>query len=146
MFIGKILSMKPIKKIALGLALIAIGGAIAYYYVFIYSKNHHRNIQAESAIQIQADSLSAQYQLDEVKANSQYLNKVIIVTGNLISKDKNQQGQTTCIIGKADAFSNVAVTLNNNAPINNEIGASITIKGICTGALSDVIITDGVIQ
>ena len=123
-----------------------LSAAAVYYYVFIYSKNHHRNIQTESAIQIQADSLSAQYQADEVKANAQYLNKAIIVTGNLVSIDKNQQGQTTCIIGNANAFSNVAVTLNNNAPITKEIGASITVKGVCTGALSDVIITDGVIQ
>lgn len=138
--------MKPITKIALGLALVCLIGASAYYYVFIYSKNHHRNIQTEAAIQIQADSLSAQYQADEVKANAQYLNKAIIVTGNLVSIDKNQQGQTTCIIGNATSFSNVAVTLNNNAPITKEIGASITVKGVCTGALSDVIITDGVIQ
>jgi hypothetical protein len=34
----------------------------------------------------------------------------------------------------------------NTTPITQKVGESITIKGLCTGALSDVVITDGVVK
>jgi hypothetical protein len=123
-----------------------IGLAIAgYYYVFIYAKNHHRNVQIETAIAITADSLSAQFQADEKKANTLYLNKAIIVKGTVLSVDKNLQGQAMIMLGNAGSFSNVSVTMATRAGAIITVGKIITIKGVCTGALSDVVITDGVI-
>ena len=88
----------------------------------------------------------AKYQADEKLANSLYLNKAVVVTGNLLSIDKNQEGKTTLVLGRADSFSNVSVTMISTAPITQKVGESITIKGLCTGALSDVVITDGVVE
>jgi hypothetical protein len=34
----------------------------------------------------------------------------------------------------------------SNSPITQKVGEFITIKGLCTGALSDVVITDGVVE
>jgi hypothetical protein len=34
----------------------------------------------------------------------------------------------------------------STAPVTQKVGESITIKGLCTGALSDVVITDGVVE
>jgi len=136
--------MKKIIQYVLAIIIVvAIGG---YYYVFIYAKNHHRNIQTETAISITADSLSAQFQADEKKANALYLNKAIIVKGTVLSVEKNQQGQVMIMLGNAGAFSNVSVTMaaNTTAPIIT-VGETVTIKGVCTGALSDVVITDGAI-
>jgi len=135
---------KIIQYILAVIIVVAIGG---YYYVFIYAKNHHRNVQTETAITILADSLSSQFQADEKKANSLYLNKAIIVKGTVLSVEKNQQGQVMIMLGNAGSFSNVSVTLaaNTTAPIIT-VGQTITIKGVCTGALSDVVITDGVIS
>ena len=135
---------KIIQYILAIIIVVAIGG---YYYVFIYAKNHHRNVQTETAITILADSLSSQFQSDEKKANSLYLNKAIIVMGTVLSVEKNQQGQVMIMLGNASSFSNVSVTMvaNTTAPIIT-VGQTITIKGVCTGALSDVVITDGVIS
>ena len=134
------------KKIIQYALVMIIGLAIAgYYYVFIYAKNHHRNIQIETAIAITADSLSAQFQADEKKANTLYLNRAIIVTGTVLSVDKNQQGQAMIMLGNAGSFSNVSVTMATSAGAIITVGKIITIKGVCTGALSDVVITDGVI-
>jgi hypothetical protein len=36
--------------------------------------------------------------------------------------------------------------MTSNTPITQKVGESITIKGLCTGALSDVVITDGVVE
>jgi len=133
-------------KITIAIALIAAIAFSIYYYVFVYSSQHRRQVQSETGIVITSDSLVAKYQADEKLANSLYLNKAIVVTGNLLSIDKNQEGKTTLVIGRSDSFSNVSVTMISTAPITQKIGESVTIKGLCTGALSDVVITDGVVE
>ena len=90
--------------------------------------------------------MSAKYQADESKANTLYLNKVLRITGTIITISKDQVGKITLMIGKADAFSNVSVTLSQTSPITQKPGDTITIKGLCTGSLSDVVITDAVIE
>ena len=138
--------MSTKNKIIIVIALITAIAFSAYYYIFIYSSNNHRQVQSETAIAITSDSLVAKYQADEKLANSLYLNKAVAVTGNLLSIDKNQEGKTTLVLGRADSFSNVSVTMISTAPITQKVGESITIKGLCTGALSDVVITDGVVE
>jgi len=138
--------MSTKNKIIIAIALIAAIAFSVYYYIFVYSSNNHRQVQSETGIVITSDSLVAKYQADEKLANSLYLNKAVIVTGNLLSIDKNQEGKTTLVLGRTDSFSNVSVTMISNAPITQKVGASITIKGLCTGALSDVVITDGVVE
>lgn len=138
--------MKKMTKLIYALAVVALSALGGYYYVFVYSKNHHRDIQSEKWVSIQADSLSAKYQADENKANTLYLNKVLRITGTIITISKDQVGKITLMIGKADYFSNVSVTLSQTSPITQKPGDTITIKGLCTGSLSDVVITDAVIE
>jgi len=138
--------MRKMTKIIYAIAVVAITALGGYYYVFVYSKTHHRNVQSEKGLVIQADSLSAAYQANEKNANVLYLNKAVEVSGTIVSIDKNQEGKITLIIGSADSFSNVSVTLISTTPISHKIGETITIKGVCTGALSDVIITEGVVK
>ena len=138
--------MSTKNKIIIIIAFIAAIAFSVYYYIFIYSSNNHRQVQSETAIVITSDSLVAKYQADEKLANSLYLNKAVAVTGNLLSIDKNQEGKITLVIGRSDSFSNVSVTLTNNAPISQKVGTPITIKGLCTGALSDVVITDAAVE
>lgn len=138
--------MRKMTKLIYAIAVVAISALGGYYYVFVYSKTHHRNVQSEKGIVIVADSLSAQFQANEKEANSKYLNKAIQVTGIIVSIDKNQEGKITVIIGRADSFSNVSVTLISTTPLTQKVGETITIKGVCTGALSDVIITEGVVE
>jgi hypothetical protein len=133
-------------KIIIAITLIAAIAFIVYYYVFVYSIQHRRQVQSETGIVITSDSLVAKYQADEKLANSLYLNKAVVVTGVILSIDKNQEGKTTLVLGRSDSFSNVSVTMISTAPITQKVGESITIKGLCTGALSDVVITDGVAE
>jgi hypothetical protein len=93
-----------------------------------------------------AYSLSTSFGTDEAKANAAYLNKAIEVTGAIINIDKNQAGQTTISVGDKAAFSNVSITLTASLPSKYGVGSTITVKGVCTGFLSDVVVTDGVVQ
>ena len=138
--------MSTKNKIIIAIALIAAIAFGVYYYVFVYSSQHRRQVQSETGIVITSDSLVAKYQVDEKLANSLYLNKAVVVTGVILSIDKNQEGKTTLVIGRSDSFSNVSITMISTAPITQKVGESITIKGLCTGALSDVVITDGVVE
>ena len=138
--------MSTKNKIIIAIALIAAIAFGVYYYVFVYSSQHRRQVQSEIGIVITSDSLVAKYQADEKLANSLYLNKAVVVTGVILSIDKNQEGKTTLVLGRSDSFSNVSVTMISTAPITQKVGESITIKGLCTGALSDVVITDGVVE
>ena len=138
--------MSTKNKIIIVIVFIAAIAFSAYYYIFIYSSQNHRQVQSETAIAITSDSLVAKYQADEKLANSLYLNKAVAVTGNLLSIDKNQEGKTTLVIGRSDSFSNVSVTMISTAPITQKVGETITIKGLCTGALSDVVITDAAVE
>ena len=138
--------MSTKNKIIIAIALIAAIAFGVYYYVFIYSSQHRRQVQSETGIVITSDSLVAKYQADEKLANSLYLNKAVVVTGILLSIDKNQEGKTTLVLGHTDSFSNVSVTMISTAPITQKVGESITIKGLCNGSLSDVVITDGVVE
>jgi len=138
--------MSTKNKIIIVIALIAAIAFGVYYYVFVYSSQHRRQVQSETGIVITSDSLVAKYQADEKLANSLYLNKAVVVTGVILSIDKNQEGKTTLVIGRSDSFSNVSITMSSNLPIAQKVGESITIKGLCTGALSDVVITDGVVE
>ncbi len=132
--------------IIIAIALMAAIAFSVYYYIFVYSSNNHRQVQLETGIVITADSLVAKYQANEKLANNLYLNKAVVVTGILLSIDKNQEGKTTLVLGHTNSFSNVSVTMSSNAPITQKVGESITIKGVCTGALSDVVITEGVVE
>jgi archaellum biogenesis ATPase FlaH len=134
------------KKIIFILAFILAISASFYYYTFVYSKTHHRDAQVETSVIITADSLSAAYQADEQKANVKFLNKAVEVTGTILSIDKDQANHTTLLMGKAESFSNVSITLTSTQPITQKVGETITVKGVCTGSLSDVIINEGVIK
>ena len=129
------------------LIIILLGAFTTYYYVFVYSKNHHRDVQQETAISLSAENLVADYEASDSIANAKYLNKALEIKGPIASKDTNAVGQITLLLGDTDAFKKrVSITLNTKTPISQKLGDTITVKGKCTGNLSDVVITDGVIK
>ena len=134
---------KKITILFLITALIAAGAV--YYYVFIYSVQNHRNINDEDAITVIADSLAQDFINDEVIANTKYLNKVLAVKGVVIDTASNQQGQLTLTIGNVSNMSNVFVTLIKRPLAVIKLNDSIHVKGVCSGFLSDVVISDATI-
>lgn len=136
------------KKIIYSIILILLLGAFSvYYYVFIYSKNNHRDIQSETSIVISSEALVLAYEASDSIANSKYLNKALEIRGPIAAKDTNAIGQVTMLIGDMDPFKKrVSVTLTVKKAIAQNIGDTVTIKGKCTGNLSDVVITEAIIK
>ncbi len=134
------------KKILLSLFLIILVTAIGtWYYIFIYSANHHRSAEDEKTIDITASQLVTEYQTNEAASNVKYLNKALKITGEVSEIKKDQEGKTTVTIKSNDAFANVFCTLISSGSSQPVVGSKISLKGFCTGFLSDVVIKDAIV-
>lgn len=134
------------KKIFLSvLLLVIVLAAGTWYYVFDYSKTHHRDVANEKGIVVNAVQIVKEFQTNEATANTKYLNKALEVNGVITEIKKDQAGHTTVSLKSDDAFSIVFCTLKSANPHLNT-GSNITIKGICTGFLSDVVINEGIVM
>ena len=134
------------KKILLASILVLlISGISVWYYVFVYSKNHHRVVANEKGIAVAAREIVKEFQLNEKVANEKYLNKAVVVAGEVSDVKTDQAGQTTVTLKSDDAFSNVFCTLKsgNSKP---ELGKTIRVKGICNGFLSDVVLNEAILE
>jgi hypothetical protein len=129
--------------IALGIFVLLSAG-ITYYFGFVYSKDHKRNVEDEQAINVTAVKIVSDFLANEDSANKVYLNKAIAITGEVIEAKKNQDGKPTVTLKSNDSFSNIYCTLKEDAG-QIQGGTTITVKGICTGYLSDVVIIDAII-
>ena len=110
-----------------------------------YKPTHFkRDVADEKAITITAKQIVQNFQANEDSANKIYLNKAIAITGEVIEAKKNQDGKPTVTLKSDDSFSNIYCTLKDDAAVIPS-GKTVTIKGICTGFLSDVVIIDAII-
>jgi hypothetical protein len=102
----------------------------------------HRSVDAEDFLVIEADQLFAAFKDDETKANELYLDNVVQVSGMVSEIMANQDGRQVLLLNGGDDLFGVSCSMEEE---NKSIrpGMKVTIKGICTGYLSDVVITRG---
>lgn len=135
------------KKIILSaLVLILIIAASGYYYVFIYSKNRKFDMEHAESMKIKAEELVKAFQENETNANKLYLDKVLLINGVVGATAKTQSGETSVTLTSSDPFSGVMATLDSSVTAQVKVGDTIDIKGFCKGFLSDVVITNALIQ
>jgi hypothetical protein len=128
--------MKQMKAILISLLFVALLGS-AYAWFFVWNKPQ-QNIKQASAISINATDLFNAYFLNEAEANKTYVNKVVAVTGEVSNVGTNNEGKTVVLLKSDDLMFGVNCTLEVAAPIKN--GETITLKGLCTGFLTDVVL------
>ncbi len=132
------------KMIIAGVALAVVAAIGVWFFVFYKPTHFKRDVADEKGIVVAATAIVNAYVSNEAEANKQFLNKAVEVTGEVMDVKKDQEGKTTVALKGGDAFSNVFCTLKETAT-NIQGGTQITIKGVCTGFLSDVVISDAVI-
>lgn len=113
----------------------------------IYNKPHLNVSEAATEITTTSAALIKDYELDEEASNAKYLDKVILVKG-VISKIITDKNKTIITLGKGAMLGNVVchLSLEQNKKASALLeGQSITIKGICTGYLMDVILVKAVL-
>lgn len=125
----------------IGLPLLIVLGLVAYK--FTQPKGLLDIHDASTELTINASSLYAAFETDETNANSTYAGKVIEVSGAIESITKEEDGHYAIGLSADNPLGKVLCNLASNEPEpagNMAIGTSVTIKGVCTGYLFDVVL------
>ena len=120
-----------------------IGILSVWFFVFkLPTTDWYRNFTTKKAGSITATELVKAYQTNETLSDSLYNGKIIEVSGVVKESNKTEDGKTTIILQSADSAASVTIDLKGtNKPL--AIGVQATVKGMCTGFLSDVTLNEG---
>jgi hypothetical protein len=124
-------------KLAIAGVTVLIAGAATAY--LLWNKPHENMVSAKSEIAIKAVDLYKIYQDDPTKADAQYLDKIIAVSG--VVKEISKEVDDVKIIFETTADFSVVCSLDpltTHPRTNFAIGETITLKGKCTGINLDV--------
>jgi tRNA_anti-like len=135
--------MKRIILILLVIVILA-GGWYAYR---IYTGKVKSLTEVKTDVTITAKELIAAFEKDSAAANKQYLGKVIEVTGNVKSVEK-EEGTATVSLGENGTMSSVRCSMDTTyvqQAAGIQEGSAITVKGACTGFISEELIGSDVI-
>ena len=116
------------------LLILLIAGFTAYK---MYTKPA-RSVDNESAVTIAAATLAGEYEADETQANKKYLDKAIEVTGVITDITTDQQHNTVVMLS-GTSMSNIKCAFPTHITALKK-GDHITVKGFCTGYLTDVVL------
>ncbi len=119
---------------------------VAIFFAFWYVLNKpHRSVDQEVSIPVTASEIFSAYNTNEATANNLYLDKVIAVSGEINEIRTNQDGNPAILLKSDDPLFGVSCTMKES--VNNlKTGVKVTIKGICSGFTSDVVLRDCIID
>ncbi len=132
-----------LKKIILAIAIFAVlGGSYGLYLYFM----PHRDVQSvEAFTTINTGDLVAEYLKDNAAANAKYLaddgdSKVLIVTGKVFSKEKDQKNQWVIVLKDDNQPVGVSCTFMMNTNKNAaslQKGQNVKIKGVLRSGVDE---------
>lgn len=134
--------MKTTYKISLiaGFILV-IAGAVTGFY--LYNKQHKDLGKAKPDYVITATDLLKEFEKDESAASAKYVNRIIEVSGTIESLNTGKDNTLSIILKTDSDFSTVICTFLK-AQNHEEFkpGNEITVKGECSGFLTDVLLNN----
>lgn len=133
--------MKNGKKILLLLLAVALVGAGYAWYQYNRKPPDVKTKAPE--IKTGADELVAAFNNDEAAANKVYVEKIVSVTGKIADIKIDPAGQATVFLESGDPMASVTCSFYDTeaaAVKNLAVGGQVTIKGVCTGKLMDVVL------
>lgn len=134
-----------LKKIIIAILVFVVVGVFVGYKM--YNKPHINVADEQADVMLTANKIIADFSSDETTANKNYLEKIIAVTGT-VSNIKVEKSKGIITLKTNDDFGSIIchLTADETKKINTiKAGQKITIKGICTGFLMDVILIKSVI-
>lgn len=128
------------KKTILGVvALVLALGALAGYRM--YNKPHLDLATVTADYKLSASELFADYETDEAGANVKYLDKVVRVEGKILEVNTDESGQTSLTLDGGGMLGGVICQLDPDLKQTTfSTGQHITLNGLCTGMLMDVVL------
>lgn len=133
--------MKNWKKIIV-IVVILVLLAVSYGW-FLYAKKTADTRKQTADIELRSVDLLSAFKMDESAASRKYIDKVLIVSGEVVTVQVTTNGQATLILNAEDPFSSVTCSFYSDeaAAVKTILpGATVRVKGMCTGILSDVIL------
>jgi hypothetical protein len=129
---------KKLRYIIAFLILALIAAFIVWKYTFRKS-----DVSTESKrpdYKMEASVLLQEFETNETTANSLYLDKIVVVTGTIASVTEDSVG-ISVYLKEQDAMSGVICSFDKTALNKSAVdtGLTVSIKGICTGYLMDVV-------
>ena len=117
------------------LVIIVLAGGWYGYKLYTGKVPSLTEVKADATVS--ATDLIAAFEKDSASANKQYLGKILEVSGNIKSVEKES---STVVLGNTEGNSSVRCSLDSafvkDIPSLNP-GSKITIKGNCTGFMPD---------
>lgn len=123
------------KKIIITLVLLSLIGTLTGIYLF--NKPLESVSSMKSDYTIKASDLLSAFEDDESLANSKYLDKILEVGGR-VNKVEHTDGKTTIYLDADNPMSFIIFQLEEKIS-TIQAGEVVTLKGVCTGYLMDVV-------
>ncbi|MDX2248049.1 MAG: hypothetical protein SF052_14785 [Bacteroidia bacterium] len=119
-------------------AVSAFIGASAGIYMF--NKPHEDVSSAQADYSLSVDELFIAFSNDETASNEKFLNKIVEVKGVIGEKSDSPEGVTLILNAKGEMFGvSCGFVGEDAAPLKDiSVGSEVTVRGICTGFLTDV--------
>lgn len=137
------------KKTLIILSIIAFGLAGGGWYAYTeYTRKVKDLTKVKADMGMTASSLIQAFETNEQKANADYLDKVISVSGKVKAVEKNDQGHFSVILGEEGSLSSVRCSMDSahqQDVVSLTKGSPVTLKGACTGFNSDELLGSDVI-
>ena len=131
--------MKSVKTVLILASVLVIITSAFFFYQYYKPE---RNIASERPLLLTAEDLFQKFSSNEQQANQLYLNKVVQVTGNVLDIKHTNQGEDVIVLKSSDPMFGTCCTLASSQTLHAKLnqGDKVTIKGICTGYLTDVVL------
>jgi len=137
--------MKTPVKIALAVVfVVAVGGILAALYLYNLKPKDLQKVKPEFTIT--STELQKAFEENEANASKTYINKVVEVTGEVISIVGSEKNSWNVTLQTGSDFAKVICTFP--AVSNPDVfilGKEITVRGVCSGVLSDVLLNNCVV-
>lgn len=130
----------------MGLVLI---GAAVIYGLREYTRSNEDLSSAQAEVTISAQNLMNAFTENEAAANAKYLNKIVRVQGVVKTISRDSLGSYSIELATESELSVISCLLDkrhNEDAKKVTPGRSVTITGLCTGALTDVVLVRSVIS
>lgn len=118
--------------------LIALGLVLFLYSMNMYHKTPESISTLKTEFEVNATELLTAFEENETLANHKFLDKVIAVKG-VVDKKEFKDGVLTAYLKTNNPLSKVIFQFENQNE-NIQEGEHLTLKGICTGYLMDVVL------
>lgn len=130
------------KKNKIVIVILIVGFVGVFVAYKMYNKPHVNVVETKSDIILSASKILNDFSTDENLANKLYLEKIIKINGT-ISELNIEKERGIITLKTTDDFGSVLCHLSEGGMKKMKslkVGQTITLKGICTGFLMDVIL------